>query len=68
MSRKEVSEIIRDLLDEYFVEVCEVVAQECEDFGADMLFVLENREASDAADDAAIAIRKMIKLGKEGEK
>jgi hypothetical protein len=68
MSSKEVSEIIRDLLDEYFVDVCEAVAQQCEDLGADMAFVFENREASDAADDAAIAIRKMIKLGKEGEK
>lgn len=57
-----------DLIEHNFVDVCEVVAQECEDLGADMAFVFENREASDAADDAAIAIRKMIKLGKEGEK
>lgn len=57
-----------DLMEHHFTDVCEVVAQECEDLGADMAFVFENREASDAADDAAIAIRKMIKLGKEGEK
>jgi hypothetical protein len=67
MGPKPADEIARDIVEEHFGLICEALANECESLSSDMLFVLENPKAADAAEAVAKSLRDLIRAGKDGE-